>query len=164
MPPKSRSKQKTAVQRKKRRDDPASEDEGYHGSSAEDDAGALDSDNLDDSDVDTEKQRKKEGGKRKRKGVPTRPAKRSRKAELDEEESDLELREGQEVVGKVVRAPKTGQGESQPVRGRIRLDDFSSSARTDLSEHIQFPEPAQTARVQRPGMVRPFSIRALSLR
>lgn len=31
--------------------------------------------------------------------------------ESGEDENDLELKEGQEVVGKIVQAPKTGQGE-----------------------------------------------------
>lgn len=156
MPPRSRSKQTAAAQKKRRRDEPVSEDEGYHGSSAEDDDRALDSDNLDDDDVDTEKQRKKVGEKRKKKASPAKPVKRSKKAGLDEEESDLELKEGQEIVGKVVRAPKTGQGKLQTPQKRIRLKDFPSPSRPDLSEHVQFPEPAQTTRVQRPGMVGPY--------
>ena len=121
MPPKSRSKQPAPAQKRKRRDDPASEDEGYCSSSAEDDVQALDSDNLDDDDADAGKRRKKVGAVRKKQAGPTKPTKRRKKAESDGGESDLELKEGQEVVGKIVRAPKTGQGGSATLRGSTHL-------------------------------------------
>jgi hypothetical protein len=105
MPPKSRTKQTAAAQKRKRRDEPASEDDNYNNSSAEDDVQALDSDNLDE--ADTAKRGRKTGTKRRKKASLSKPRKR---AGSGGETSDLELKEGQEVVGKIVRAPKTGQG------------------------------------------------------
>jgi len=112
MPPKSRTKQPAAAQKRKRRDEPVSEDDGYNSSTAEDDDQALDSDNLDDDDDDGKKGEVK---RRRKKASPAKSRKR-RKGGSDEEESDLELKEGQEVVGKIVRAPKTGQGEPEFAR------------------------------------------------
>lgn len=121
MPPKSRSKQVASAQKRKRRDEPDSEDEGYNTSSTEDDVQALDSDNLDDDDADTAKRGRKTKIKRKKNPSPTKPRKRKKKMASEEEESDLELKEGQEVVGKIVRAPKTGQGELQVFRQGVKL-------------------------------------------
>ena len=104
MPPKSRTKQPAVARKRKRRDEPVSEDD----SSAEDDVQALDSDNLDSDDAD---KGKKEGATRGKKVSPIKSRKRRKERGSDGEESDLELKEGQEVVGKIVRAPKTGQGE-----------------------------------------------------
>ena len=94
---------------------PESEDKGYDPSSADEDVEALDSDNLDDDKGDTANRGGKGGAKRKKgASVAKRKAKkRRRKVQSDDDESDLELKEGQEVVGKVVRAPKTGQGSVQ---------------------------------------------------
>lgn len=55
--------------------------------------------------------------KSKRRGVPEKsPAKKKRKVvedtAEDEHDSDVELKDGQEVVGKVVEAPTTGWGTS----------------------------------------------------
>ncbi|KAF9652261.1 hypothetical protein BDM02DRAFT_2901205 [Thelephora ganbajun] len=110
MPPKSKShpKRTATAKRGKRRDEPESEGEGYSTSAAEDDVQALDSDNLDD-DAEMAKQEKKKGVKRKKDPSPIKRRKRRKKAGSEEEESDLELKEGQVVVGKIVRAPKTGQ-------------------------------------------------------
>ena len=98
---------------------------------------SLDSDALDEEDEDEFQASGRSGGKRKRvasspkKGAPKRKtgkgeaaAKRSPKTggvgsarkkrktaeEREDEESELELKEGQEVVGVVVKAPKTGRG------------------------------------------------------
>ena len=121
MPSKARSKQAATIQKKRRRVEPESVDEGCDTSAAEDDVRVLDSDNLDDdSDTLTAKRGKKAAPKRKKNASPTKPRKRKKKAASDEE-SDLELKEGQQVVGKVVRAPKSGQGEFQMFHKRERI-------------------------------------------
>ena len=109
MAPRPRSKRATVQQKGRRRDGSEPEDEGFNVSSPED-VEALDSDNLDDDDAGTAKRRKNAQAKRKKNPSPTKPRKRRKKAASDEEESELELKQGQEVVGKIVRAPKTGQG------------------------------------------------------
>ena len=122
MAPKSRSKQKTAAQKRKRRDEPGSQDEGSNT-----DVQALDSDNLDDdSDADTARRGRKAGAERKKRPSAAKPRKRRREAASEEEESDLELKEGQEVVGKIVRAPKTGQGGLRTSQHRAQLDPVLS--------------------------------------
>jgi len=118
MAPKSRSKQKTAAQKRKRRDEPGSQDEGSDTNFSEDDVQALDSDNLDDDDADTA------GAKRKKRSSAAKPRKRRKERASEGEESDLELKEGQEVVGKIVRAPKTGQGELRTFQHRAQLHPF----------------------------------------
>ena len=110
MPPTSRAKRSSAAQKRKKRDESVSDG---GNSSAEDDVQALDSDNLDGDDADVARG-KKDGVSRRKKVSPVKPRKRRRNVGSEEEESDLELKEGQEVVGKIVRAPKTGQGEPPP--------------------------------------------------
>lgn len=152
MPPKSRSKQTTTAQKRKRRDETESEDDGYSANFTGDDIQALDSDDLDDEVADTAKRRRKVGTKRKKNPSPTKSRKRRKKAASEEEESDLELKEGQEVVGKIVHAPKTGLGGLQAFRRRrieFETQRFRSSSWADISEHARLPEPAQGARIQR---------------
>ena len=94
-------------------DDAASD--AYRATDDEDDMESLHSDALDDdSDLDT----KKLGGKRKRvsqvkspRAKGSSPRKRRKNAASDEDEESYDLKEGQEVVGRVVQAPKTGQGQ-----------------------------------------------------
>jgi hypothetical protein len=84
----------------------------------EHDVKSLHSDALDDdSDLET---KKRGGGKRKRvshgktpRGNGSSPRKRHKNAASDEDEEGdaYELKEGQQVVGKVVQAPKTGRGQ-----------------------------------------------------
>lgn len=83
----------------------------------EHDVKSLHSDALDDdSDIET---KKRGGGKRKRvsHGKTPRakggsPRKRHKNAASDEDEGEVyELKEGQQVVGKIVQAPKTGHGQ-----------------------------------------------------
>ena len=109
----------TAAQKKKRRDEPGSEDEDF----SDDDVQALDSDNLDDDDADTAR---RAGTKRKKNSSATKPPKRRRAAVPEEEdEGDLELKEGQEVVGKIVRAPKTGLGGLRMFQRRATIKPAS---------------------------------------
>jgi hypothetical protein len=88
----------------------------YQEQSDQDDIKSLHSDALDDdSDLETKKR-----GKRKR-GSPVKPPrakgssprKRHKNAASDEdgEGEDYDLKEGQQVVGRVVQAPKTGRGQ-----------------------------------------------------
>lgn len=114
MAPMARSKRVTASQKRARRDESEQED---GTSSGDDDFKALDSDNLDDEKVEATNRGRKEGAKRKKVGdtPTTKGKKRRKKVESDEDESDGGLKDGQEVVGKVVRAPKTGQGEAGSV-------------------------------------------------
>jgi len=98
-----------------------SEDDGCDFSPAEDDVEALDSDNLDEDDAD---KGRKGGAKRGKEVSPAKARKRRKEAGSDGEESDLELKEGQEVVGKIVRAPKTGQGEPKPLKWNPELIYF----------------------------------------
>ena len=94
-------------------DDAASD--AYQATDDEDDMKSLHSDALDDdSDLDA----KKRGGKRKRvsqvkspRAKGGSPRKRRKDAASDEDEEGYDLKEGQEVVGRVVQAPKTGQGQ-----------------------------------------------------
>ena len=150
MPPKSRAKKRTAPRKGKKRDELVSDDDSYDDISVEDAVEALDSDNLDDDDADTTKRGKKAEAKRQLKPDPPKSRKRRKRADTDEE---VEVEEGQVVVGKIVRAPKTGQGEAWTSQGRFRLNVFSSSSWTDLSEHVRLSESACRTGMQRPRMV-----------
>ena len=121
MPPKSRPKKTTPGRARKRRVEPESEDEGHSASSVEDDALALDSDNLDDDAVEGAKRGEKVGAKRSYGASRQKLSKRARRAEG---EGELELKEGQEIVGRIVRAPETGQGESRADQGRADPNIF----------------------------------------
>ncbi len=75
------------------------------------------SDALDD---DSELETKKRGGKRKRashaktpraKGSSPRKRHKNTTSDEDEESESFDLKEGQQAVGKVVQAPKTGRGQ-----------------------------------------------------
>lgn len=79
---------------------------------------SLHSDALDE-DSDAESRPARVGGKRKRqtpvkprgaKGLTPRKRRKSAHNDEDEEEEDTDLKEGQEIVGRVVEAPKTGKG------------------------------------------------------
>ena len=65
----------------------------------------MDSDNLDDDDFNNSVKKRKRKSSPKKKQVS-----RKKKSKLDLEDSEEELAEGQEVVGTVVEAPKTGRG------------------------------------------------------
>jgi hypothetical protein len=84
----------------------------------EDDEKSLHSDALDE-DSDPELKPARVNGKRKRltpvkprgvKGRNPRKRRKSAHSDEDEEEEDTNLKEGQEIVGRVVEAPKTGRG------------------------------------------------------
>ncbi len=79
---------------------------------------SLHSDALDE-DSDPELRPARVSGKRKRptpvkprgvKGRTPRKRRKSAHSDEDEEEGDKDLKEGQELVGKVIQAPKTGRG------------------------------------------------------
>jgi hypothetical protein len=105
---------------------------------------SLHSDALDE-DSDPELRHARVSGKRKR-PTPVKPhgtkgrtpRKRRKSAHSDEEEEVHDLKEGQEIVGKVVQAPKTGRGTYCLY---IRRDDqgpvcLVSSPRPDISKHV----------------------------
>lgn len=82
------------------------------------------------------------------------PAKKKRKVvedtAEDERDSDVELKDGQEVVGKVVEAPATGWGTHTVVPSRTRFTThelLDSAGRPDISAHAGFPDA-----LARPGM------------
>lgn len=65
---------------------------------------AFDSDALDDSDVEP-----KSSGKRKMSPSKSKASRKKRKTDEDEDySSEVELKEGQEIVGRVIRAPTEG--------------------------------------------------------
>ena len=113
----------------------------------EHDVKSLLSDALDDdSDLGTNK---RGGGKRKRdsngktpRAKGSSPRKRHKNAASDEDEEDevYELKEGQEVVGKVVQAPKTGRGQCLLLSSNILLRPFGSA---ELSANLLPPQSLQ---------------------
>ena len=126
----------------------------------EHDVKSLHSDALDDdSDLET---KKRGGGKRKRvsHGKTTRangtsPRKRIKNVASDEDEGEVyELKEGQQVVGKVVQAPKTGHGQCcfyPPVYyDHSELIYRRSPSGSNFTKHVQFSFAAHKTRVQRP--------------
>ena len=89
--------------------------EGYKDSdndSGEEDAGALDSDALDEDDDVQPNNKRKRGGQAGERGRSKKasPRKRRKKDEDKEQEWDEEDEDGREIVGRVVEAPKTGRG------------------------------------------------------
>jgi len=98
-------------------DDSDAGDDAILSSSPDEEEGVkqYDSDALDDESAEdaTSKKRKRKSASMK-KTKPTRsPRKKTKKAvDSDEEvEDEFDLKEGQEIVGVVVQAPKTGRGE-----------------------------------------------------
>ena len=105
----------TAVSESEDADDTTSD--AYQEKDDEDDVKSLHSDALDD---DSDLETKKPAGKWKRTSLVKRPRakgssprKRRKNAASDEDEEDegYDLKEGQQVVGRVVQAPKTGRGQ-----------------------------------------------------
>jgi len=121
----------------------------------EHDVKSLHSDALDDdSDLET---KKRGGGKRKRvshgktpKGKGSSPRKRQKKVASDEDEEDevYELKEGQQVVGKVVQAPKTGRGHAAYILHHLELTYRRSSPWSNISKYVQLSFAAHKTRVQ----------------
>lgn len=71
------------------------------------------------------------------------PAKKKLKVVVEERDSDVELKDGQEVVGKVVEAPVTGWGTHTFVPSRTRFtthEPLDSAGRSDISTHTGFPD------------------------
>jgi hypothetical protein len=96
-------------------DDAASD--AYQETDDEEDKESLHSDALDD---DSDLETKKPGGKRKRashvkppraKGSSPRKRRKNAASDEDEEGDGYDLKDGQQVVGRVVQAPKTGRGQ-----------------------------------------------------
>ena len=129
----------------------------YSDQDDEHDVKSLHSDALDDdSDPET---KKRGGGKRKRvsHGKTTgangsSPRKKHKNAASDEDEGEVyELKEGQQVVGKVVQAPKTGRGQCcfyPPVYcDHSELIDRGSPSGSNNPKYVRLPFAAHKARV-----------------
>ena len=81
----------------------------------DDDAKSMDSDALDDDDDDDDElmgrsRKRKRASPAKKRSPRTKSPRKKRRDNNDESEDDFELKDGQEVVGTVVQAPKTGRG------------------------------------------------------
>lgn len=100
-----------------------SENDAYREHSDEEDAVSLHSDNLDDDEDEVPKPQKRKRAPTSRNGrlksgakrsPHTAPAKKTKKRKVTGEDSDgpeeIELEDGQEIVGVVVQAPKSGRG------------------------------------------------------
>jgi hypothetical protein len=136
-----------------------SEDADYDYSEQDEyDVKSLLSDALDD---DSDPGTKKRGsGKRKRvspgktpRAKGSSPRKKHKNAVVSDEDEEgevYELKEGQEVVGKVVQAPKTGHGQwcflSSNIFGAKIYRD--SPSRSNISKYVQFSFAAHKTRVQ----------------
>lgn len=108
----------------------------------------LDSDALDESD-DVQQKRKKPKrtvpSPSKSKRIPKRKSKKKESDESDEERPDLQ--DGQEVVGKVVKAPTTGLG--MPLSHyfifilTLSVPRSHSPCWTDFTKYSQFPQQTE---------------------
>jgi hypothetical protein len=114
----------------------------------DDDVKSLHSDTLDD---DSDR------GVRKRKHAspvkPRSPRKKRKNAKNDEDEEgeDYGLKEGQQVVGRVVQPPKEGRGKDlYTARGSPTLIYRRSAPRSDIPKHVRLPFTAHKTRMQRP--------------
>lgn len=91
------------------------------------------------------------------KGAPEKrtPVRKKRKVAEDEHESDVELKDGQEVVGKVVEAPTTGWGAHiVPSRTLFATHGpLDSARRPDISAYAGFPDTHERPGVQRSRLV-----------
>jgi hypothetical protein len=112
----------------------------------EDDARALDSDAIDEDDFPVKKPKPMRSlPKKKAPSQKEPPKKRRKRAHGSDEDDDLELEDGQQVVGTIVNAPTTGQGTSQLSHTCPLRSTSSSPTWTDIPEYIQFPVGAETA-------------------
>lgn len=123
----------------------------------EHDVKSLLSDALDDdSDIGT---KKRGGGKRKRasngktsraKGSSPRKRHKNAVSEEDDEGEVYELKEGQQVVGKVVQAPKTGRGQCcfYPPNDHPELIYRRSPPGSNISKYVRLSFAAHKTRVQ----------------
>ena len=76
----------------------------------DDDLKSMDSDALDDDELSSKSRKRKRASPAKKTHSKKQSPKKKKKDNDDEFEDDFELQEGQEVVGTVVQAPKTGRG------------------------------------------------------
>ena len=109
---------------------------------SEDDAISLDSDNLDAEDS----------------SPPKRQRKKVKKSRRDDDDSEhLDLKDGQEVVGVVVQAPKTGRGpfslSRTPLGNEFLTRRAASPTGSSLAKHARFPHVSPGPSMQRPRMV-----------
>jgi hypothetical protein len=106
----------------------------------DDDMKSMDSDALDDDELTSETPRKRKRASPVKKSPSKKSSPRKKKKDNDNEsKDDFELQEGQELVGTVVQAPKTGRGVSighaflliQP-----NIQELFSTSRSDIKKHI----------------------------
>lgn len=145
------------------------ESEAYKEEESEtEDASSMDSDAIDDADfgVSTKNDKKRKRASVKRSPATPTPKKsrsntkksasKSRTAEDEDEFDDLE--DGQEIVGTVVQAPKTGRGII--ILAPLNSQSFNSpppllsTTWTNISEYIKFPQATSRTRMQRSNLVR----------
>jgi len=101
------------------------------------------------------------------KGAPEKrtPVRKKRKVAEDtaedEHESDVELKDGQEVVGKVVEAPTTGWGAYVvPSRNLfVTHGSLDSARRPDISAYAGFPDAHARFGLQRSRLVSIYTLR-----
>lgn len=144
----------------------------YQEEDDEDDVKSLHSDALDDDDSDQEtekhaRKRKRASPVKSRRAKASSPRKRRKNtaSDEDEEEEGYDLKEGQQIVGKVVQAPKTGRG-TRCVYILVRYEGLihcRSSTGSDISKYVQLPFATQKARMQRPRMVRTPSVLSVAM-
>lgn len=136
MPAKKASKPTPKQKQKKAREiDDESENE-YNSDALDDDSGE-------------ERQKKRKRNAEVVKKI--RSPKKKKVVDTDEEEFDLQ--DGQEVVGVVVKAPKTGIGTTTHPR-QFLPSTFPSSSWANFAEHVRFFDAAEGPKVQRSRMVR----------
>lgn len=144
--------------------DPPSDEEEEELDPEEEEEEEVDSDFLDEEDVQVKKSQAKRkstgGGGTTSKKTKSNGTSRTKKGDHepvegyedeDDEDHEIELEEGQEIAGRIYPAPKTGLGGS-PVRcKRLRLT--YSTARADLTEHIELLKELANTRKKRPRVV-----------
>lgn len=131
--------------------DESSDDEGDNyeepGSAEESDADdedggkSMDSDALDDEESIGKSRKRKRAAPSKKSPRKASPRKKTKAAvSEDEEDDDFDLKEGQEVVGTVVQAPKTGRGTRRVIHGLHFLGSKTSTShstsRADIKEYL----------------------------
>ena len=116
----------------------------------EDDVRSMDSDALDDDETTGNSRKRKRASPAKK--VSSKKSSLRKKGNDEDDEDDFELKEGQEIVGVIVQAPKTGRGTW------LRLPDaFSrslpelwapfSTCRSNIAEHVRLLDSAEGPKI-----------------
>lgn len=107
------------------------------------DSDALDDDSEDDVKPTKGKKSPTKPNGRAKQPPKASPRKKKKAAEEDYEDSEDDLKEGQEVVGRVVQAPTTGRGPYIIELAYTAPNSLYSPARTGIEEYIRFLEPSK---------------------